>query len=64
MGFPDGSKSKESAAMKETQVQFLGGEDLLKKETATHSSIFARRISWTEEHGGSQSTGSQRVGYD
>ena len=44
MGFPGGSNSKESAAMKETQVRSLGGEDLLKKETATHSSIFARRI--------------------
>ena len=44
MGFPGGSNSKESAAMKETQVQSLCGEDLLKKETATHSSIFARRI--------------------
>ena len=44
MGFPGGSNSKESAAMKETQVRSLGGEDLLKKETANHSSIFARRI--------------------
>ena len=38
--------------MKETQVQFLGQEDPLKKETATHSSILAWEIPWTEELGG------------
>ena len=45
----------------ETQVQSLGWEDPLEKEMATHSSIFAWRIPWTEEPGGLQSTGSQRV---
>ena len=45
--------------MKETQVQSLGQEDPLEKEMATHSSILARRIPWTEEPGGLQSMGSQ-----
>ena len=48
----------------ETQVLSLGREDPLQKEMATHSSILARRIPWTEEPGGLQSTGSQRVGHD
>ena len=41
-----------------------GSEDPLAKKMATHSSIFAWRIPWTEEPGRPQSTGSQRVGYD
>ena len=41
----------------EMRVQFLGQEDPLKKEMATHSSILAWRIPWTEVPGGSQSTG-------
>ena len=45
----------------ETQVQSLGWEDLLKKEMATHSSVLAWEIPWTEEPGRMQSTGSQRV---
>ena len=45
-------------------VQSLGQEDLLEKELATHSSILAWEIPWTEEPGGLQSTGSQRVGHD
>ena len=49
--------------MWETRVWSLGWEDPLKKEMATHSSIFAWRIPWTEEPGGLQSTGSQRVGH-
>ena len=44
------------------QVQSLGQEDPLEEGTATHSSILAWRIPWTEELGGLQSTGSQRVG--
>ena len=44
-------------------VQSLGQEDFLEKEMATHSSIFAWRIPWTEEPGGLQSMGSQRIGY-
>ena len=50
--------------MKETQVQSLGGEDPLEEEMATHSSICAWRIPWTEEPGGLQSTGLQRVEHD
>ena len=45
--------------MQETRVRFLGQEDPLEKEMATHSSILAWRISWTEEPGGLQSMGSQ-----
>ena len=44
--------------------QFLGWEDPLEKEMATHSSSLAWRIPWTEEPGGLQSTGSQTVGHD
>ena len=51
-------------AMLETQVQSLGQGESLEKEMATHSSILAWRISWTEEPGGPQSIGSQRVGHD
>ena len=50
--------------MRETQVQSLGREDLLEKEMATHSSILAWKIPWTEEPGGVHSMGLQRVGYD
>ena len=50
--------------MWETQVQSLGQEDLLEKEMATHSSILAWKIPWTEEPGGLQSMGLQRVGHD
>ena len=46
-------------AVQETQVQFLGWEDPLKKEMATHSSMLTWRIPWTEEPGGLQSMGSQ-----
>ena len=48
---------KNLPAMWETQVQFLGQEDLLQKEMETHSSILAWRIPWTEESGGLQSMG-------
>ena len=64
MGFPDGSAVKNLPAMQETQVQFLGQEDPLDKEMAIHSSILAWEIPRTEEAGGLQSTGSQRVGHD
>ena len=50
--------------MEETWVQSLGWEDALEKEVATHSSILAWKISWTEEPGGLQSMVSQRVGHD
>ena len=52
---------KNLPAMQESQVQSLGGEDPLEKGMATHSSIVAWRIPWTEEPGGLQSTGSHRV---
>ena len=52
---------KNPPAMQETWVQSLGGEDLLEKGMAIHSSILAWRIPWTEERGGLQSMGSQRV---
>ena len=52
---------KNLPAMQETQIQALGQEDPLEKEMATHSSIPAWRIPWTEEPGGLQSMGSQRV---
>ena len=50
--------------MQETQVRSLGPEDPLEKEMATHSSILAWDFPWTEELGGLQSMGSQRVGQD
>ena len=52
---------KNLPALQETQVQSLGQEDPLEEEMATHSSILAWRIPWTEEPGGLQSMGSQRV---
>ena len=55
---------KRLPAKQETRVQSLGREDPLEKEMATHSSILAWRIPWTEEPGGLQSTGLQRVGHD
>ena len=55
---------KNPPAMQKTWVQFLGWEDPLEKGMATHSNILARRILWTEEPGGLQSMGSQRVGQD
>ena len=48
----------------EMQVQFLGWEDPLEKNMATHSGILAWRSPWTEEAGGLQFMGSQRVGHD
>ena len=64
MGFPGGSDSKESACNVETSVSRLGQEDPLKEEIATRSRILARRIPWTEERGGLQCMGSQRVGHN
>ena len=54
---------KNLPAVQETQVQSLVWEDFM-KEMATHSSILAWRIPWTEEPGGLQSTGLQTVGHD
>ena len=55
---------KKLPAMQDIQVPSLGWEDPLEKEMAVHSSILAWRIPWTEEPGGLQSIGQQRVGLD
>ena len=55
---------KNLPAVQETHVRSLGWEDPLEKEVATHSSILAWKISWTEESGGLQSMGLERVGHD
>ena len=64
MDFPGGLDSKASAYNAETRFQSLGGEEPLEKEMATHSSILAWKIPWTEEPGRLQSMGSQRAGHD
>ena len=61
--FPSGSEVL-PPAMKETQVRFVGQEDPLKEEMATHSSILAWKIPWTEDPGGLQSMGLQTAGHD
>ena len=60
MGFPSGSVVKNPSAKQETGVQSLGQEDPLEKETATHFSILAWEIPWTEDPGGLQSIGSRK----
>ena len=55
---------KNLPAVQETQVRSLGWEDPLEKEMATHSSILAWRMPWTEEPGGRQSMWWQKVGHD
>ena len=55
---------KNPPAVRETQVRSLSSEDPLEEGMATHSSILAWRSPWTEEPGGLQSTGLQRVGHD
>ena len=55
---------KRLPTMQETRVQSLGQEDPLEKEMATHSSILAWKIPWTEEPGRLQSMGSERVGHN
>ena len=55
---------KNPPAMQETWVPSLAREDPLEKGMATHSSILAQRIPWTEEPGGPQSMGLQRIGHD
>ena len=57
--FPCSSVGKDLCAMQETQVRFLGREDPPEKEMATHFSILAWRIPWTEHPGRLQSMGSQ-----
>ena len=64
MGFPGGSAAKILSAMQEPQetwVRSLDPGEPLEEGVATHSSIFAWRIPWTEKPGGLQSMGSQRV---
>ena len=63
-GFLGGSDIKDQPEMQETQVLSLSWEEPLEKGMVTHSSILAWRIPWTEEPGGLQSMGSQRVGHD
>ena len=55
---------KHLLAVWETLVRSLSREDPLEKEMGSHSSILAGKIPWTEEPGGLQSMGSQRVGHD
>ena len=67
MDFPSGSVVKNLPAMQEMQeiwVQSLGWEDPLEEDMATHSSILAGKILWTEEPGGLQTIALQRVGHD
>ena len=59
MGFPGDSVAKNPPAMQEILVQSLGQEDPLEESLATHSSILAWKIPWTEESGGLQSMGPQ-----
>ena len=62
MGDPDDKEFL--SAVLENRVRYLGWEDPLEKGMVTHSSILVWRIPWTEEAGGLQSTGSQRVGHN
>ena len=64
MGFPDGSEVKASASNAGDLSSIPGSGRSLEKEMATHSSILAWRIPWTEEPDALQSMGSQRVGHD
>ena len=64
LGFPGSSDSRESTCNVGDLGLPLGWEDLLEEGTAMHSSILAWRIPWTEEPGGLQSMGLQRVGHD
>ena len=63
-GFHGGSDSKESACNVGDLGSMPGSGRPLEKEMATHSSILTWRIPWTEDPGGLQSVGSQRVGHD
>ena len=64
LGFPGGSGEGIHLPMQEVQVGSLGREDPLKKEMASHSSILAWEVPWTEEPGRLQFMGSQRFGHD
>ena len=60
----EAQRVKNLLAMWETQIRSLGQEDPLEKKMATHSSVLAWKISWTEEPGGLQPMGLQRVRHD
>ena len=64
LGFPDGQMVRNPPAMQKTWVRSLGQEDTLEKGMATHSSIFAWRIPWTEEPGRLQSMGCKESRHD
>ena len=64
MGFPSVSDGKDPLAMQESLVRSLDQEDPLEKGMITRSSILAWEIPWTEEPGGLQFMGSQRVRHD
>ena len=64
LGFAGGSVVKNTPAIQEMRVQSLGQEDALEKEIVTRSSVLVWEIPWTEEPGGLQSKGSERVGHD
>ena len=64
MDFPGGSAVKNQPAHAGDAVPSLGWEDPLEEEMATHSSILVWEIPWTEEPGGLQSMGSQKVGHN
>ena len=64
LGLPCGSEIQNPPAKEKKQVRSLGQEDPLEKEMATYSSIPAWEIPWTEEPGGLQSMGLQRVGHN
>ena len=64
MGFPGGLDCKESTCNEGDQCLFPGWEDLLEKGVVTYSSILPWRIPWTEEPGGPESMGSQKVDHD
>ena len=64
LGFSGGSAVTNLPVMQETWVQPLAQQDSLEKEMATHPSILAGRIPWTEESGGPQSIASQTVWHD
>ena len=68
IGFPGGTSGKKNClpmqATQEKHVHSLSREDPLEKEMATHSSVLAWKIPWTEEPGGLEPMGLQRVGHD
>ena len=63
-GFSGGSDGEESASNERDPGSIPGSEDPLEKGMATHSSILAWRLPWTEEPGGLPSMGLQRIGHD